>query len=127
MERSLNEQALEHLRAGNDSAATGQLEHALVSFNAGLKLLPASTGLLLNRSIIFEQLDMKAAAFDDLMQLLKGPRTLTQPQQAIAFKRLIALGLTLARTKEVLACLQHLEPDEQWQSCLLYTSPSPRD
>ena len=120
MTSSAQDQALEYLRAANQAAALGHLEQALTCLNAGLGLVPTSTGLLLNRSIVHERLGTAVAAFEDLEQLFKQPSALEQAQQSIALKRLIALGLTLKRSNVVLACLQRLELLEQWQSQEFY-------
>jgi tetratricopeptide (TPR) repeat protein len=120
MASTLHDQALEYLCAANEAAALGHLDRALACLNSGLLLVPTSTGLWLNRSIIHERLDMDAAAFEDLEQLFKLPPTLERAQQAIALKRFIALGLKLDRTRMVLACLQQLELVESWQSDQFY-------
>ena len=120
MASTLHDQALEYLGAANEAASLDHLDRALACLNSGLVLVPTSTGLLLNRSIIHERLGMTAAAFEDLAQLFKLPPTLEHTQQAIAFRRFIALGLTLNSTRTVLACLQQLELLEWWQSGEFY-------
>ncbi|GEM_PF-3314700 len=120
MTESLYERALAHLQAGNQAASLGQLEQSLGDFTEGLRCVPTSAGLLLNRSIVYERLELDALAFEDLARLFKLAQGLDRPQQTIAFKRFVALGLKLERTRAVLACLQELELLPQWQSSEFY-------
>jgi tetratricopeptide (TPR) repeat protein len=111
--------ALAFLQEGVRAAKEGQLQDSLESFNQGLALVPHSAGLLLNRSIVYEQLGNDPSAFNDLDQYLQyAPQD--SEQNGIAQKRFIALGVKLSLTHTVLMRMQKLEMLEQWQSAQFY-------
>lgn len=111
--------ALECMLSGNQAFKDNQLQEALSCYSAGLELAPDSAGLFLNRSIVYERLENKQAALNDLDQYLQYAKA-DPSQNLIALKRFIALGIELGQLRVLLIRLQTLELKDFWHSVQFY-------